>query len=213
MDLDQAAAEYRTISRTLRRAMRTNADPASFDTMQAERTAIANRLNAAGHHALLVDLSDEDILIGSIGERDSGLDRATLAGIRDRIVARLELAGGTQRGFHAEIYTGPHHTPGGGTSATVRQVTVISTGGRTLDQEFRLSAPTADAPAVRITNRGNGYLAAIPAAPVPAGYVGYMASGALVYSSDDRWARLVGNAVVHLHDHTETGAQYDALSD
>lgn len=211
MDLNQAAAEYRTISHTLRQATRPGDDPASLDGILAEREAIAAKLEATDPE-LLVYLTVEDVLTSAIGEWNSVIDRATLADVRDHIVARLELAGGVQRGFPAEIYVGPYHSPDGGISATAKRVTVLSVRGRTLDQEFRLSAPTVDAPAVHIVSRGTGYLVAIPATPVPGGRVGYMASEALVHSGDIRWNDLVGRSVVHLHDRTETGATADVLS-
>ena len=45
--------------------------------------------------------------------------------------------------------------------------------------------------------------------------VGWMYGGCIVESSDSRWARLLGEKTgrpLHLHDRTETQAEYDALS-
>lgn len=114
----------------------------------------------------------------------------------------------TDKGFYAEILTGPRHSPNGGISATRQFVTII---GDNVPEELRIWAPDEKAPAVRMT--GWQHRAFVPVENPTDAIIGPMSSGAFVYSSDSRWEDLTGSkGPIPLHDRYETAAQYDALS-
>lgn len=114
----------------------------------------------------------------------------------------------TDKGFRAEILTGPYHSPNGGISATAQHVTII---GDAVPEELRLFTPDEEAPAVRMT--GWQHRSFIPVDKPAGAFIGPMASGAFVYSLDSRWEDLTGSrGPIPLHDRYETAAQYNALS-
>ena len=113
-----------------------------------------------------------------------------------------------ERGFRAEILTGPTHSPNGGLSARAQYVTIV---GANVPDEMRTSYVTSDAPAVRMSAWPHRFL--VPAEKRTEDLIGPMASGAFVYSSDSRWMELTsGSGPLALHDRYETAAQYNALS-
>lgn len=125
------------------------------------------------------------------------------------------------RGLMADVLTGWSHSPNGGISARVRKVVILDDrlleGDAAYDRygEFvsKLWEPSENMPAVTLDQTLPGYIVALPGDPVPAGHVGYMASGAWIVSSDRRFRELTGSGrPIPLHDRTETNAQYRALS-
>lgn len=114
-----------------------------------------------------------------------------------------------QRGFRAEILTGPYHSPNGGLSATAKFVTIV---GEQIPESLLTDLVTEDAPAVRMSAWPHRILVPMEGRTDGA-VIGPMASGAFVYSSDSRWTDLTGEqGPLPLHDRYETAAQYNALS-
>lgn len=115
---------------------------------------------------------------------------------------------GNYKGFRAELFTSEHHAPNGGLSATRHQVTIV-----TDDNAAQWCTDTDEAPAVEVVRRGN-HVFLRPVAPVPAGHVGYMASGTLVHDGGSgAWERVIGHAhPVELHDRTEDSGLSRVLS-
>lgn len=112
-----------------------------------------------------------------------------------------------ERGFRAEILTGPFHAPNGGLSAQVQRVTIV---GLDVPEDCRIAAPSKDAPAVVLGETAPGYRVLRPAGGRLPGTVGWMASGAYVHSSDSRWRDVAGTKLpLPLHDRTETVADYN----
>jgi hypothetical protein len=134
-------------------------------------------------------------------------------------------------GIRARIVIGPYGPcANGGISERVREVTIVAE--RVFDdtgapQDRRLTeltlpsipelgdfrSPTEQAPAAVVVGRpfaSGVHFHVEPAAPVPAGHVGYMAGGATVEGLVI--FALTADHEVRLHDRTETHAQYRALT-
>jgi hypothetical protein len=131
-------------------------------------------------------------------------------------------------GFAADILIGPHHVPGDGISARARHVTIVKIvtadsadtdqgadtddgGERGLPYFARLTAPSADAPAVFLRFEDGRFvarpLAALAGAP-------YSASGAFVHSGTGRWRDLVGHDLpIPLHDRVDATTPPGAAPD
>ena len=115
-----------------------------------------------------------------------------------------------QRGLRLSVLTGEFHSPNGGISARVKQVTLVGEG---VDPVFPV---TDEAPAVVLVTRyfGGRILRNVePAVGPDEGNVGWMAGGAFVASMDSRVSDLIGfYGAMALHDRQETPEQYRALS-
>jgi len=116
-----------------------------------------------------------------------------------------------QRGTCTEVITTTTHSPGvEGISRTAREVVIVGAGGR--------DPVTEQTPAVRlVTREGGASLAGVtlqhfePTEPLPAGRVGYMASGAFaVVPVAVARALDLFPAAYALHDRSETPADYRA---
>lgn len=73
-------------------------------------------------------------------------------------------------------------------------------------------AETTDKPVVKLVRLqigGREYLHVEPVAPVPDGYIGYMAGGNFIYTSDSRFP---SDYPLSLHDRIETREMNEALS-
>lgn len=115
-----------------------------------------------------------------------------------------------QRGLRLSVLTGEFHSPNGGMSARVKQVTLVGEG---VAPVFPV---TDEAPAVVLVTRyyGGQVLRNVePAVGPDAGNVGWMAGGAYVATSDSRVRDLIGfYGALAFHDRQETPEQYRALS-
>lgn len=114
------------------------------------------------------------------------------------------------KGITASIYRdGPSDYSNGGTSAKVKQVTVLCPNG--------VFEPSPDAPAVKIVKRMIGGKPCIHAETVEpgnrVGMVGPMWGGTYIASSDSRFSEATGiYGAIALHDRWETSAQYASNS-
>lgn len=113
-------------------------------------------------------------------------------------------------GIPGQILRGQFHSPNEGISAYYEDVIIVGANVPPL-------RPVTDrAPAVVIGETLPGYVVLWPDVPVPAGSVGYMASGAYVAPTEGRqeWRKVFGHyGAIPLHDRIETQAQYDANFD
>lgn len=116
-----------------------------------------------------------------------------------------------QRGTRTEVIVSEYHSPGTeGISRTARQVVILGAGGR--------DSVTEQSPAVHlVTRQGGASLAGVtlqhfePVEPLPAGRIGYMASGAyVVVPVAVARALNLFPAAYPLHDRSETPADYAA---
>lgn len=113
-----------------------------------------------------------------------------------------------RKGLHAQILTGPFHSPNKGLSSRVRHVTILGIGPeRTLPTLAQVSEPSDDAPGVYLLFEHGRYVAR-PADGPPGKW--FMASGAHLHTSDPRWRELIGHSLpIPLHDRTEPSAGRD----
>lgn len=116
-----------------------------------------------------------------------------------------------QGGIRLSIYKdrGRNYSNGGLSSKT-DEVTLVGPGIR---GPFK---PTPESPAVKVVTYNTGsrkHVHIEPVEPCPAGYVGYMAGGSYVATTDSRFSEATGfYGAVSFHDRTETPAEYEALS-
>jgi hypothetical protein len=110
----------------------------------------------------------------------------------------------------ANILTGQDDCSNGGISSTHHRVLVLSADAT--PEEVRDAVYNSPLPAVQVRVL-HGRISVAPVQAAPEGHTWYMASGAMVHTSDSRWAELTGTPYgVPLHDRTETREEYRANS-
>ena len=97
----------------------------------------------------------------------------------------------------------------------LKSVTIVMIDNNPVPNDCQIFEPSESSPAAKVVHRfiRGDYVHIELVEPCPAGLIGYMYDGRLLYSSDSRWNKLVGHSYpVCFHDRTETQEVYDMLS-
>lgn len=106
-------------------------------------------------------------------------------------------------GLRVHILTGKFHSPNGGISAHVDEVTIVAVNGEPLPAHMRVFPPTDAAPPVILYDRPDNSWVAYPVGEDMRKW--HMSSGAYINTTDSRFSELVGHYLpIPLHDRTES---------